>query len=369
MILCANPLAQYQSHREEILAAVQRVLEGGNYVLGPEVAAFERNFAAYSGAEHGVGVNSGTDALILTLRAMDIGPGDEVITVSHTALATVSAVIACGATPVLVDIDPVYYTMDSNCFRRAITPKTKAVIPVHLYGQCADMDTIIAIALEHGLMVIEDCAQATGAAYRGKQVGSIGDAACFSFYPTKNLGAIGDGGMVVTRHPALAARIRRLRQYGWNESRLTDEPGLNSRLDELQAAILNVKLKYLDQDNERRCELAQIYNEGLLGKGLVLPAVRPDTSPVFHLYVIACDGRDAVIKQLLEQGVAAGIHYRAPGHLHGGYDRRCRLPKGGLPVTEDVVGKILSLPMYPELTALQAKQVILNIQSFKMDAK
>lgn len=358
MILCANPLAQYQSHREEILEAVRRVLDGGHYVLGPEVGALERDFAAYCGVEHGIGLNSGTDALILTLRALDVGPGDEVVTVSHTALATVSAIVACGATPVLVDIDPVYYTMAPEGLRAAITPRTKAVIPVHLYGQCADLDAIMAIAAEHDLPVIEDCAQATGARYRGKPVGSIGDAACFSFYPTKNLGAIGDGGMVVTRKVELAVRIKRLRQYGWNESRSTEEPGMNSRLDEVQAAILNVKLKYLDRDNQRRRELAARYAAGLAGKNLTLPAVRPDTSHVFHLYVIACDRRDALIARLAEHGVVAGIHYRAPGHMHGGYDRCCILPNAGLPVTEALLARILSLPMFPELSEAEAAQTL-----------
>jgi dTDP-4-amino-4,6-dideoxygalactose transaminase len=367
MILCANPLAQYQSHREEILSAVQRVLDGGHYVLGPEVAALERDFATYCGVPHGIGLNSGTDALILTLRAMGVGPGDEVITVSHTALATVSAVIACGATPVLVDIDPVYRTMDPAGLRAAITDKTRAVIPVHLYGQCADLDAIIAVARTHGLKVIEDCAQSTGAIYHGRRTGSIGDAGCFSFYPTKNLGAIGDGGMVVTHDAELAERVRRLRQYGWDDSRATLEPGLNSRLDEIQAAILNVKLKYLDADNRRRGEIARFYSKRFASTGLQLPVVRPETEHVFHLYVAACqvpEQRDALIRRLADDGVAAGIHYRVPGHLHGGYDARCRLPQGGLPVTESLVGRIFSLPMYPELSIDQAQQAVNCVLDF-----
>lgn len=363
MIPCANPLAQYQSHRDEILEAVKGVLDGGHYVLGPEVEKLEQDFAAYCGVSHGIGVNSGTDALILTLKALDIGPGDEVITVSHTALATVAAIIATGATPVLVDVDPVYYTMDPECLRLAVTSKTKAVVPVHLYGQCADMDAILAIAREHRLAVIEDCAQAAGAVYRGKRVGSMGDAACFSFYPTKNLGAIGDGGMVVTGDNTLALRARRLRQYGWNESRTTVEAGLNSRLDEVQAAILNVKLKYLDEDNNKRRELAQVYEKSLAEHAFALPEVRPDTSHVYHLYVIAVLERDELMKKLLEVGVSAGIHYRVSAHLHEGYDSRCRLPETGLPVTEKLVGKILSLPMYPELSIERAKEVASKILS------
>lgn len=357
MISCANPLAQYLSQKGEIIEAVKRVLEGGNYILGPEVENFEKSFAAYCGVDFSVGVNSGTDALILTLRALDIGPGDEVITVSHTALATIAAIVASGATPVLVDIDPAYYTMSPQCFQRAITSKTKAVIPVHLYGQPADMDAIMTIAREHRLFVIEDCAQATGAIYKGNRVGSIGDAGCFSFYPTKNLGAIGDGGMVVTRNSSLAERIRRLRQYGWDEYRTTEEPGLNSRLDEIQAAILNIKLKSLDQDNARRGEIANIYNEGLADLPIILPKTRTDTIHVYHLYVIASKERDQLKKWLAGKEVFAGVHYPVPGHLHGGYGHRCQVPSEGLPVTESVLGNILSLPMYPEMSLAQATQV------------
>lgn len=358
MIPCANPLAQYQSHKEEILEAVKRVLESGNYIFGPEVEKFEKLFAAYCGADYAIGVNSGTDALTLALRALDIRPGDQVITVSHTALATVAAIVASGATPVLVDIEPAHYTMDPQCLQRAITPKTKAVIPVHLYGQPADMDAIMKIAREHGLFVIEDCAQAAGASYSGMRVGSIGDAGCFSFYPTKNLGAIGDGGMVVTRQANLAERIRRLRQYGWDERRTTEEPGLNSRLDEIQAAILNVKLKTLDEDNARRREIALIYKEGLAGLPIALPRERPDTVHVYHLYVIASEERNRFKARLAESGVFAGVHYPIPGHLHDGYDSRCELPRTGFPVTERVLGNILSLPMYPEMTPIEAGQVI-----------
>lgn len=362
MIPCASPLAQYQSHKEEILEAIKRVLEGGNYILGPEVEKFEKSFAAYCGADYAVGVGSGTDALILALRALDVGPGDEVITVSHTALATVAAIIASGATPVLVDIDPAYYTMDPECFQRAITSRTKAVIPVHLYGQPSDMDAITKIAREHGLFVIEDCAQAAGASYKGMRVGSIGDAGCFSFYPTKNPGAIGDGGMVVSRNANLARRIRRLRQYGWDEKRTTDEPGLNSRLDEVQAAILNVKLKSLDEDNARRRGIAQLYNEGLAGLPVVLPADRPAATHAYHLYVIACKERDALRRTLAEHGVLAGVHYPIPAHCNEGYNRMSNLPAGGLPVTESLGGKILSLPMYPELSASSVNKIICAIK-------
>ena len=353
MILCANPLAQYQSNKKEILEAVHRVLEGGNYIHGPEVKSFEKSFANYCGIDHAVGVNSGTDALILALRAMNIGAGDEVITVSHTALATVAAIIASGATPVLVDIEQAYYTLDLECFRRAITSKTKAVIPVHIYGQPADMDAIMAIAREHNLLVIEDCAQATGATYNGMRVGSMGDAGCFSFYPTKNLGAIGDGGMVVTNNAELAQRVQRLAQYGWDETRSTVEPGINSRLDEMQAAILSVKLKNLDADNGNRANIAMQYDQMLSKSQVLAPAVRPNVRHVFHLYVVSCKYRDAMKKQLADCDILAGIHYPVPAHRHLGYDKKCILPKTGLPVTDQVVGTIISLPMFPEITQNQ----------------
>jgi len=363
MIPCANPLAQYQSRRDEIFEAVKRVLESGNYILGPEVVAFENAFARYCGAGNAVGVNSGTDALILALRAMDIGAGDEVITVSLTALATVSAIIAVGATPVLVDVEPEYYTIAPAAFERAVTNKSKAVIPVHLYGQAADMEAIMGIARSHNLKVIEDCAQATGTLLNGRRVGSIGDAGCFSFYPTKNLGGIGDGGMVISNSAAIAERIRRLRQYGWNEQRSTDEPGLNSRLDELQAAILGVKLKHLDDDNARRREIARIYCEELRGSDIVLPKERPDTAHIYHLFVIACNERNTLQQMLAASGIHAGIHYRVPAHLHSGYDRLCRLPDGGLPQTELLANKILSLPMYPELTQHQLRRLVAVFKS------
>jgi dTDP-4-amino-4,6-dideoxygalactose transaminase len=363
MILCANPLAQYQSHREEILDAVRRVLESGQYILGPEVAAFENAFAQYCGVRNGVGVNSGTDALILALRAMDIGAGDEVITVSHTALATVSAILATGATPVLVDIEPEYYTIDPVAIEKAVTKRTKVVIPVHIYGQAADMDAVMLVADKYNLKVIEDCSQATGTRFHGKRVGSIGDAGCFSFYPTKNLGGIGDGGMVVSNNASLSERIRRLRQYGWNERRSTEEPGLNSRLDELQAAILGVKLQCVDEDNERRREIARIYCDLLRGSGLVLPMERPDSTHIFHLFVVACDDREVVQQKLAASDIHAGIHYRVPAHLHAGYDRLCRLPDGGLPQTELLAKQILSLPIYPELTPQEAGRVASIVNS------
>lgn len=353
MIPCSYPLAQYQSHKAEIDDAMHRVLASGSYILGSEVMNFELGFATYCGVGHAIGVASGTDALTLTLRAFGIGPGDEVVTVSHTALATIAAIIASGATPVLVDIESDYFTLDPERFLHVITSKTKAVIPVHLYGQPADMDAIMDIAREHGLYVIEDCAQAAGAVYKGKRVGSIGDAGCFSFYPTKNLGAIGDGGMVVTNNSKLAQRIRRLGQYGWDEDRITEEPGLNSRLDEIQAAILNVKLRWLDDDNSKRRQIALTYDDLLTDTKIIKPIERPESNHVYHLYVVVCENRDRLKQQLAENDIFAGIHYSTPGHRHSGYDKKCIFSQSTLPVTEKIVGSILSLPMYPEISPRQ----------------
>jgi dTDP-4-amino-4,6-dideoxygalactose transaminase len=365
MIPCANPLAQYQSQKEEILAAVTHVLEAGNYILGPEVDRFEKSFAAYCGVQNAVGVNSGTDALLIALKALDIGANDEVITVSHTAVATVAAVLASGATPVLVDIDPVFYTIDPERVAAAITPRTKAIIAVHLYGQSADLDALLAVSKAHNLPLIEDCAQSTGAFYKGRRHGSIGDIGCFSFYPTKNLGAIGDGGMVVTSNAALSERMRRVRQYGWNDTRSTETPGINSRLDEIQAAILGVKLTSLDSANARRAAIARRYAAALQDLPLTLPAARPDTSHVYHLYVLTCDDRGGLKKHLAAHQVGAGIHYPVPAHLHGGYNALCRLPPAGLPTTERLVGRILTLPMYPELTDAQVDDVIAAVRGYR----
>ena len=361
MIQCALPLAQYQSYKNEILKSIKRVLDKGCYILGPEVEEFETNFASYCNVDYAIGVNSGTDALTLALRALAIGVGDEVITASHTALATISAVISTGATPVLVDIDPIHFTIAPECIQNAITPKTKVVIPVHLYGQPAEMDEIMKISEEAGLWVVEDCAQSVGAIYKGKRTGSIGNIGCFSFYPTKNLGAVGDGGMITTKDAKLALRIQRLRQYGWDKDRVTEEVGVNSRLDELQAAILNIKLKHLDADNKSRREIANQYNMLLDELELVLPVESPDTLHVYHQYVVTCENRNRIKKQLFERKIYAGIHYALPGHLHRGYAHRCVLPDAGLPVTEQTVKKILSLPIYPELAHDQVLQVISNL--------
>ena len=364
MIPWASPAAQYRAREADIKAAVARVLDSGVFVLGEEVESFERAFAAYCGVAHGIGVASGTDALELALRALGIGPGDEVITVSHTAVATAAAVLACGATPVLVDVEASYYTIDPSKIEAAITPRTKAIVPVHLYGQAADMDAVLALARAHELRVIEDCAQSTGGRHGTHRLGSIGDVACFSFYPTKNLGAIGDGGMVITPDADLAARVRRLRQYGWDDARKTHELGRNSRLDPLQAAILAAKLPHLDADNARRAAIAARYDRGLAGTSFVLPTARAGATHVYHLYVLRCDDRSRLTAHLRADQIGSAVHYAEPVHVQKGYAERSVLPKDGLPVTSAIVDKILSLPMYPELTDQEADRVIASLRRY-----
>jgi dTDP-4-amino-4,6-dideoxygalactose transaminase len=364
VIPCASPLAQYRAHQKQVDTAIARVLESGQYILGEEVENFEHAFAGYCGVTHAVGVASGTDALTLALRGFGIGAGDEVITVSHTALATIAAILACGATPVLVDVEEATYTIDPARIEAAITARSKAIIAVHLYGQPADLDRISTLARRYRLAVVEDCAQAAGARYRGRFVGSIGDVGCFSFYPTKNLGAIGDGGMVITNRKDLAERVRCLRQYGWDASRHADDVGLNSRLDPLHAAILGVKLPHLDAENACRAEIAARYSIGLAGLPLILPAAYPGTSHAFHLYVVRCATRDRLMEHLAADKIGSAVHYPVPGHRERGYAARVIVPPGGLPVTEAIVGQILSLPMFPELSDEDADCVTRSIRRF-----
>ena len=362
MILCSNPLAQYLSHKREIDAAIERVLAGGRYILGSETAAFEREFADYAGAAAAVGVGSGTEALHVALAACGIGSGDEVITVSHTAVATVAAIELAGAIPVLVDIEPRYYTLDPDELAAAISPRTRAVLPVHLYGQPADLGQISEVARNHGLILIEDCAQAHGATFGGSRVGSVGDIGCFSFYPTKNLGAIGDGGAVVTQSQEIAGRLRLLREYGWAERYVSADPGWNTRLDEIQSAILRVKLRDLDQSNAARVDIARRYDEALADLDLELPQRRTDATHVFHLYVVRTPRRDALQAHLHDKGVAALVHYPKPVHLQPAYSRiRCA---GRMAHTELAAREVLSLPIYPELTDSEQDRVIDAIREF-----
>lgn len=362
-----SPKANYLARKEEIDAAMAKVLNGGSYVLGQEVAAFEKDFAAYIGVAHAVGVASGTDALQLALRASGVGPGDCVITVSHTAVATVAAIELAGGTPILADIDPVSFTLDPKSVEEIIqnlpAGRLKAIVPVHLYGQPANMPAILDIARQHGLMVVEDCAQSHGAVFQGKKTGSFGDLAAFSFYPTKNLGAIGDGGMVVTDDPHLAQQIRLLREYGWQERYISYFAGTNSRLDELQAAILRVKLEYLDQDNRRRQSIARRYSSALAESGISLPQTSPGATHVFHQYVVRTAKRDDLKAYLGNQGIGTLIHYPVPVHKQPAYAEK--LPAVvGLRQTETIAAQILSLPMYPELTDEQVDMVCEFITSW-----
>lgn len=364
----SDPKANYLAHRREIDDAVRQVLESGWYILGQQVAAFEREFANYLSAAHCIGVANGTDALRLALKACGVGEGDAVITVSHTAVATVAAIELAGAVPLLVEIDAATFTISPQAIEDAIKnyqgeAKLKAIIAVHLYGHPADMTAIADLARRFDLRVIEDCAQAHGAMIEGKRVGTVGDIAAFSFYPTKNLGALGDGGAVVTNDGDLAERVRLLREYGWRERYVSEIAGMNSRLDELQAAILRVKLKYLDEENERRRRIAQAYNEQLAATSFQLPNRRSDVSHVYHQYVVRTGERDTLKARLKEQGVGTLIHYPVPVHLQPAYRNRVLIGSGGLPETERAAREVLSLPMFPQLNDEQVDvvcQAILN---------
>ncbi len=363
MILCSNPKAQYLSYKKEIDEAISRVLKSGWYILGNEVVKLEKEFADFIGVSFGVGTGSGTEALHLALSACGIGQGDEVITVSLTAVATVAAIELTGASPHFVDIEPQFYTIAPEKIKSAITPNTKAIIPVHIYGQPADMEPVLEVAKEHNLWVIEDCAQAHGALYKGKRVGSLGDIGCFSFYPTKNLGAIGDGGIILTENKELAKKARLLREYGWAERYVSHIPGWNTRLDEIQAAILRVKLRYLEKDNLKRRQLADIYKSKLSKKSLTLPEVRNGVSHVYHLYVVQSEKRDRLLSFLREKNIGALVHYPVPIHLQPAY--RHLEGRDTLPETEKAAEHILSLPMYPELRASDISQIIQAIEKFE----
>ncbi|HEY1413781.1 MAG TPA: DegT/DnrJ/EryC1/StrS family aminotransferase, partial [Rhodopila sp.] len=320
MIPQANPGAGYRALKPQIDEAVARALSSGWYILGSELRAFETEFAAWLGVSSVIGCGNGTDAIALALRGLGIGPGCTVVTVSHTAVATVAAIEMTGATPLLIGIDPVQYTMDPGALQEVIErpvpglPPIKAVVLVHLYGQPADLDQIVPLCRRHGIALIEDCAQAHGARFHGQRVGTFGDAASFSFYPTKNLGAFGDGGAVATSNPALAERIAALRQYGWHKHYVSDEVGVNSRLDEVQAAILRVKLGHLDRHNARRTEIAAAYSSVLAGGPLQAPKQRHGADHVYHLYVTRSGQRDRLQAKLKEAAVGTGIHYPVPVH-------------------------------------------------------
>jgi dTDP-4-amino-4,6-dideoxygalactose transaminase len=363
LIPVADPHANYLAHKAEIDAAIKKVLDSGWYILGEATRKFEENFANYIGVKHAVGVNSGTDAIVLALRALNIGPNDEVITVSLTAVATVAAIELVGATAVLCDIDPETRCMEASKVEGLITEKTKAILPVHLYGHPADLPTLQAIAKRHHLFLIEDCAQAHGAQIESKMIGSFGDLACFSFYPTKNLGAIGDGGAVLTDNDDLADRLRWLREYGWKQRYISDFPGMNTRLDEIQAAILDAKLTFLEAETQKRIQIASRYNKHLSGLDLVLPTVKPQYRHVYHLYVIESNQREELQTYLKSQGIASAIHYPQAVHQQPAYLDRLTGAKN-LSTTDDIVPKILSLPMYPELKSVDQDFITEKIQNF-----
>jgi dTDP-4-amino-4,6-dideoxygalactose transaminase len=355
--------AQYLSLKDEIREGIDKALESMNLFLGPNVQAFEREFADFCGVRYGIGVGSGTDALQLGLLACGIGEGDEVITVSHTFIATVEALHNIGAVPVFVDIEPPTYLMDVSKIEARITPRTKAILPVHLYGQVVDISPLLDIARRNKLKVIEDACQAHGAEYQGKRAGSFGDIGCFSFYFTKNLGAYGEAGMVVTNSAEIAERVRMLRDHGQQKKYLHPIPGYNSRLDEIQAAILRVKLKRLEGWNEKRREHARLYSRGLKDSGLVTPIEAEGRKHVYHLYVVRLKARDKLRQWLEKKGIFTGIHYPVPIHRQTWFQP---YSSGTLPVTEKVVEEILSLPIYPELTQEQISRVLQAISDFSV---
>ncbi|MDR3416825.1 MAG: DegT/DnrJ/EryC1/StrS family aminotransferase [Nevskia sp.] len=359
----ASPGATYRALQPEIDAAVAHALGSGWYILGTEGRSFETEFAAWLGTAHAVGCGNGTDALALALRGLGIGPGCAVATVSHTAVATVAAIEMAGATPVLLDIDPATYTLDPAALAALLDkppvglPPIRAVIAVHLYGQAADLDAILPLCERHAVVLVEDCAQAHGATLHGKRLSNFGEVACFSFYPTKNLGALGDGGAVATADPALAAELAALRQYGWRQHYVSDVVGINSRLDELQAAILRAKLLHLDAGNARRGAIAEVYDAALADGPVAPPARRADGTHVFHQYVIRVRDRAAVQAALRAQGIGTGVHYPVPVHLQPAYRGRVALGPTGCQATEAAAAEVLSLPMYPELTEAEVARV------------
>jgi dTDP-4-amino-4,6-dideoxygalactose transaminase len=346
---------QYQTIKSEIDAAIQNIITSSAFVGGKEVRNFENDFAAYCEAKACVGVGNGTDALYLTLRALGVGPGDEVITVAHTFIATSEAISSTGATPIFIDVKEDTMLMDPEKIESAITSKTKAVVPVHLYGQSCDMDAIMEIARKHGLKVVEDAAQAHGGKWRGRRVGSIGDAATFSFYPGKNLGAFGDAGAVVSQDEDLIEYIRMLANHGRLEKYTHKMEGVNSRLDGLQAAILRVKLRYLDEWNSKRRQIADAYREQLTHRSIVATSVHEHAEAVWHLFVVRVADRERLQSLLKEEGIATGIHYPVPLHLQPAYEHR--RAEFELPTTERAAQEVLSLPMYPELSQEQIEAV------------
>jgi dTDP-4-amino-4,6-dideoxygalactose transaminase len=354
--------AQYKEIKPQVDAAVARVIESAQFVLGPEVAAFEERFAAYCGVRHCVALNSGTSALHLALLAAGVGPGDEVITVSMTFVATTAAILYCGAKPIFVDVDPDTWTMDPNLVKAAITPRTKAILPVHLHGLMTDMDPIIEIADRAGLIVIEDAAQAHGSEYRGLRAGSIGDIGCFSFYPGKNLGAYGEAGAAVTNSSDLARQLALLRDWGQESKYNHVLPGYNFRMDGIQGAILNVKMAYIESWTEARQAVASHYDRLLARAQFKRPAPPPHCRHVYHVYAVEVEHRDQVQKALSAAGIGTGIHYPVPVHLQKAYGE-LGYGRGDFPVTEAIANRFLSLPIYAELQPEQVANVVLELEN------
>lgn len=353
MINFASPVDSNAELKQEILDSVEAVLNSGNYILGDQVSKFEENFSKYLGVNQVIGCGNGTDALFLAMRALDIGSGDEVIVPAHTATATVAAVKMVGATPVYVDIDPLYYTISPELVAAACSERTKAIIAVHLYGQSADMQSLKALADIRGIFLVEDCAQSTGGKWGDKRLGAIGDVGCFSFFPTKNLGAVGDGGAVVCNDERLGSRVRALAQYGWDSRRVSNEAGVNSRLDEIQAAILNCKLPYLDAANKIRMDKARYYSERLASSAAITPSERRVGEHVYHLYPVLIRDRDRVIRDLKLSGINLGVHYRS---------LPCEMPAyfsaSEFFEAKRVCDNTVSLPLYPEISEVDQEKVI-----------
>lgn len=357
---------QYEPLKEEILSGIAKVLDGMHLFLGENVQQLEKDFANFCGAEYGIGVSDGTTALHIILRALGIGPGDEVITVSHTFIATAEAIILTGATPVFVDINQSTYLMDVNQVEAKITSHTKAILPVHLYGQTVDMDPILDIAKRHNLRIVEDACQAHGSEYKGRKAGSIGDAAAFSFYYSKNLGAYGEGGFITTNDSELAGTMRKIRDHGSGVRYHHDIIGFNGRLDEIQAVVLRAKLPYLADYNLKRREHAHIYNELFMGSTVIMPSEIPGNKPVYHLYVVRVPKRDELQAHLKGLGIFTGIHYPIPLHLQKALEF-LGYKVGDFPVTERIANEILSLPMYAELKDEEITYVADEIKKFLMD--
>jgi dTDP-4-amino-4,6-dideoxygalactose transaminase len=359
-----DPCASFRKHKPAIKKAVRRVLESGWYILGKEVEAFEKEFSSFLNSGPVVGVANGTDALVLALRGLGLKPGAGVVTVAHTATATVAAIELAGGVPVFTDIDPVWMVMDPQKLSDSIreyqregkTP-LQAVVAVHLYGQPADMEGIRTVCRKEGLLLVEDCAQSAGAAWAGRKTGTWGDAASFSFYPTKNLGALGDGGAVVTGDPAVAKRVRMLREYGWSQRNMSRFPGMNSRLDEIQAAILRVKLKALAQENKKRNALARIYHHEVRNEIFRMLQERSEAENVYHLFPVRTEKRNKFREFLKKNKIGSNIHYPVPIHRMPGYRGKFWLPYKGLPETEKAAGEVLSLPLYPEMSLQNAKKI------------